>query len=44
MFKKVKGKIATNNYTIGKNLNAFNVRVVDSNYKHVKVLYNGTWL
>lgn len=26
----------------GKNLNAFNVRVVQSKYKHVKVLYNGT--
>lgn len=32
-------------WTIGENLNAFNVRVlvVYSNYKHVKVLCNGTW-
>lgn len=31
--------------TIWENLNAFNVRVlvVYSNYKHVKVLCNGTW-
>lgn len=42
LFKNGEVKIETRSLTKGKNLNSFNVSVVDSNYRHVKILYNGT--
>lgn len=42
LFKSGEVTIATRNQTVGKNLNEFNVRVVDYNYKHVKILYIAT--
>lgn len=36
LFKSGEVTIATRNQKVGKNLNEFNVRVVDYNYKHVK--------
>lgn len=42
LFESGEVTIATRNQTVGKNLNEFNVRVVDYNYKHVKILYIGT--
>lgn len=42
LFKNGEVKKETRSLTRGKNLNACNVSVVDSNYRHVKILYNGT--
>lgn len=42
LFKNGEVKIETRSLTKGKNLNSFNVSVVDSNYRHVKILCNGT--
>lgn len=42
LFESGEVTIATRNQTVGKNLNEFNVRVVDYNYKHVKILHIGT--